>query len=429
MPSRRSPSPGSPCRARSAGVERGVARGWYPTSDAGSLRGRRVHAGVAHCRVFRFRGGAERRSDDGQARPDPGARHARRLRGARLSAAVDPGGGRRRAPRPRSACRTRSPPRRSPASTSRRPSSSRKELGVEACFVQPTFTEVTAGGWGDRLDIAYALRGDQRDAHGEAVDDPALLLHPAAVPRPAGLALPEAVGPRRQDDRDVHELHGRVVPPGDARRSPASTSSRRSRTPSSPGSRPRAPGIDALAAGEIDAFLTAEPVGARGDQGGQATAAPRRGARSRCTRAASSTRAPACRRRRSSTRSTRSSRPPTRTARSRRCRRQWFGTDYTTPAGQVRPVAARPGGQVIETRIWARRLAAARRVPRRRRRLQRARRRLAGGQRRRPGQGQAGPGPRPRDARPLDRPGVRRRSRSRSTARPARPRRSAPRTS
>src|SRR5262245_52659870 len=30
-----------------------------------------------------------------------------------------------------------------------------KELGVEACFVSPTWTEVTAGNWGDRWDIAY----------------------------------------------------------------------------------------------------------------------------------------------------------------------------------------------------------------------------------------------------------------------------------
>src|SRR3954454_3609949 len=30
-----------------------------------------------------------------------------------------------------------------------------KALGVEACFAQPSWTEVTAGGWSDRLDIAY----------------------------------------------------------------------------------------------------------------------------------------------------------------------------------------------------------------------------------------------------------------------------------
>ena len=29
-------------------------------------------------------------------------------------------------------------------------------LGVEACFVSPTFSEVTAGNWGDRFDLAYA---------------------------------------------------------------------------------------------------------------------------------------------------------------------------------------------------------------------------------------------------------------------------------
>jgi polar amino acid transport system substrate-binding protein len=30
-----------------------------------------------------------------------------------------------------------------------------KKLGVEACFVSPTWTEVTSGNWGDRWDIAY----------------------------------------------------------------------------------------------------------------------------------------------------------------------------------------------------------------------------------------------------------------------------------
>ena len=30
-----------------------------------------------------------------------------------------------------------------------------KQLGVEACFFAPTWTEVTAGNWGDRWDIAY----------------------------------------------------------------------------------------------------------------------------------------------------------------------------------------------------------------------------------------------------------------------------------
>ena len=31
----------------------------------------------------------------------------------------------------------------------------RKALGVEACFVTPTWTEITGGHWGDRWDISY----------------------------------------------------------------------------------------------------------------------------------------------------------------------------------------------------------------------------------------------------------------------------------
>ncbi len=30
-----------------------------------------------------------------------------------------------------------------------------KALGVEPCFVVPTWTEITGGNWGDRWDIAY----------------------------------------------------------------------------------------------------------------------------------------------------------------------------------------------------------------------------------------------------------------------------------
>jgi polar amino acid transport system substrate-binding protein len=39
-----------------------------------------------------------------------------------------------------------------------------KGLGVEACFVAPTWTEITAGQWGDRWDLAYgsgAINGDR----------------------------------------------------------------------------------------------------------------------------------------------------------------------------------------------------------------------------------------------------------------------------
>ena len=38
-----------------------------------------------------------------------------------------------------------------------------KDLGVEPCFVTPTWTEVTAGGWGDRWDIVYGSGSINRD--------------------------------------------------------------------------------------------------------------------------------------------------------------------------------------------------------------------------------------------------------------------------
>ena len=38
-----------------------------------------------------------------------------------------------------------------------------KDLGVEACFVTPTWTEVTAGGWSDRWDIVYGSGSIDRD--------------------------------------------------------------------------------------------------------------------------------------------------------------------------------------------------------------------------------------------------------------------------
>lgn len=40
------------------------------------------------------------------------------------------------------------------------------ELGVEACFVSPSWTEVTAGNWGDRWDVAYgsgSINSDRMD--------------------------------------------------------------------------------------------------------------------------------------------------------------------------------------------------------------------------------------------------------------------------
>jgi polar amino acid transport system substrate-binding protein len=59
-----------------------------------------------------------------------------------------------------------------------------KALGVEPCFVTPSWTEITAGNWSDRWDRALP-RGA------------------AALLRARGLAVPRPVGPRRQAHRCV----------------------------------------------------------------------------------------------------------------------------------------------------------------------------------------------------------------------------------
>ena len=62
----------------------------------------------------------------------------------------------RRAPRRPSACRTRSPRQEVTGFDVETTKLVAKGLGVEACFTQPTWTEVTSGNWSDRLDIATA---------------------------------------------------------------------------------------------------------------------------------------------------------------------------------------------------------------------------------------------------------------------------------
>jgi len=57
-------------------------------------------------------------------------------------------------------------------------------LGVEPCFVTPTWTEVTAGSWGDRWDLAYGLGRDRGGPDGSPLHVAALLLHTGELLRP-----------------------------------------------------------------------------------------------------------------------------------------------------------------------------------------------------------------------------------------------------
>ena len=152
-----------------------------------------------------------------------------------------------------------------------------KDLGVEACFVQPTLDRGDGGRLGRPLDIAYgsgainATRMEQPVMTQPYYYIPQRFLVRPDSPLPDGRRTSTASRSATCTSCTVESYLK-----GDARRSPASTSSRRSRTPSSPGSRPRAPGIDALADGKIDAFLAAEPVGLEAIKEGKPLRAPRR---------------------------------------------------------------------------------------------------------------------------------------------------------
>jgi len=134
------------------------------------------------------------------------------------------------------------------------------ELGVEPCFVQPTFSEVTAGNWGDRLDIAYASGSINADRMTRlymtqpyyAVPNHYFVRADAAFESATDLAgrrIGACVG-------CSHEafLRGELRIPGVEVALDVSE-------PVIVGFETEGPGLQAVADGEIDAFLAAAPVG------------------------------------------------------------------------------------------------------------------------------------------------------------------------
>jgi ABC-type amino acid transport substrate-binding protein len=89
-----------------------------------------------------------------------------------------------------------------------------KALGVEPCFVTPSWTEITAGKWSDRWDIAFGSGAITADRNGQAVDDRAVPDGGAALLRARGFLLPPSVGPRRQAHRRARELQRRAISEG-----------------------------------------------------------------------------------------------------------------------------------------------------------------------------------------------------------------------
>ena len=142
-----------------------------------------------------------------------------------------------------------------------------KALGVEACFVEPTWTEVTAGNWGDRWDIAYGSGSINEDRMQR------LYMTQPYYAVPNGYFVAKSSKYRHASDLDgkrigscadcSHELYLKgelVIPTVDIVLNV--------KHPKLVTFETEAPGLAAAAKGKVDAFLAADPVGkARIEQG------------------------------------------------------------------------------------------------------------------------------------------------------------------
>lgn len=135
-----------------------------------------------------------------------------------------------------------------------------KQLGVEACFIQPTWTEVTSGNWNDRLDIVY----------GSGAINATRMEH-------LWMTQPYYYVPQRflvgadSTFKTFSDLNGKKIGTCTSctvesylkgtLKIPGVDLVQKVKDPQLVGFETEGPGIDALDAGSIDAFLTAEPVG------------------------------------------------------------------------------------------------------------------------------------------------------------------------
>lgn len=143
------------------------------------------------------------------------------------------------------------------------------ELGVEACFVSPQFSEVTAGKWGDRWDIAYAsgaINGRRMEVLWMTqpyyyIPQVFLVPEDSLVQVPSDLDG-KTIGTCTSCTVEAY-LQGTLVIPG-------VELIQKVKNPVLAGYETEFPGIDDLAAGNIDAFLVAEPVARQAIQEGRA---------------------------------------------------------------------------------------------------------------------------------------------------------------
>ena len=133
-------------------------------------------------------------------------------------------------------------------------------LGVEACFVTPTWTEVTAGNWGDRFDIVYgsgSINSDRMERLWMTQPYYAVpvsyFVHEDSPYQAPGDLDGLKIGTCASCSQELYllaelEIPGIVIEPS-------------VQNPEIVTFQIETPGLRALADGKIDAFLAADPVG------------------------------------------------------------------------------------------------------------------------------------------------------------------------
>jgi polar amino acid transport system substrate-binding protein len=135
-----------------------------------------------------------------------------------------------------------------------------KALGVEACFVQPTWTEVTSGNWSDRFDLVYgsgAINASRMKVLYMTqpyyfIPQRFLVRADSAFQKPSDLDG-KSIGTCTSCTVESY-LKGTLQIPG-------VELVQKVKEPKLAGFETEGPGLEALAAGTIDAFLASEAVG------------------------------------------------------------------------------------------------------------------------------------------------------------------------
>jgi len=135
-----------------------------------------------------------------------------------------------------------------------------KRLGVEACFATPTWTEVTAGNWSDRWDIAYGSGSVNEDRMQRLYMTQPYYAVPnyyfvrtGSHARHAADLNGKTIGSCASCSHEMY-LKGQLAIPGVKVRLNV-------KDPKSVTYETEGPGLTAASKGKIDAFLAAEPVG------------------------------------------------------------------------------------------------------------------------------------------------------------------------